>query len=68
MLEGISKLSSRLPEKCRLVFIRNKLLDQPLAQVAEELHISPKTAEAHLTKALKIIRGKLGETISCLLF
>ncbi|HEY8968573.1 MAG TPA: sigma-70 family RNA polymerase sigma factor [Puia sp.] len=68
MLEKISKLSSRLPEKCKLVFIRNKLLDQPLAQVAEELQISPKTAEAHLTKALKIIRGKLGETISCLLF
>lgn len=68
MLEKISKLSSRLPEKCRLVFIRNKLLDQPLAQVAEDLHISPKTAEAHLTKALKIIRGKLGEAITRLLF
>ena len=68
MLEKISKLSSRLPEKCRLVFIKNKLLDQPLAQVAEDLHISPKTAEAHLTKALKIIRGKLGESITCLLF
>lgn len=68
MLEKISKLSSRLPEKCRLVFIKNKLLDQPLSQVAEDLHISPKTAEAHLTKALKIIRGKLGEAISCLLF
>jgi RNA polymerase sigma-70 factor (ECF subfamily) len=68
LLEKISKLSSRLPEKCRLVFIKNKLLDQPLAQVAEDLHISPKTAEAHLTKALKIIRGKLGEAISCLLF
>ena len=68
MLEKISKLSSRLPEKCRLVFIRSKLLDQPLAQVAEDLHISPKTAEAHLTKALKIIRGNLGEALTCLLF
>jgi len=68
LLEKISQLSSRLPEKCRLVFIKNKLLDQPLAQVAEDLHISPKTAEAHLTKALKIIRGSIGEAFSCLLF
>ena len=67
LLETISQLSSRLPEKCRLVFIKNKLLDQPLSQVAADLQISPKTAEVHLTKALKIIRGKLGATASRLL-
>jgi RNA polymerase sigma factor (sigma-70 family) len=61
MLEKISALSAALPEKCRLVFIKNKLLDQPLSQVAADLDISPKTAESHLTKALKIIRDKLGD-------
>jgi RNA polymerase sigma factor (sigma-70 family) len=61
MLEKISALSSALPEKCRLVFIKNKLLDQSLTQVAADLNISPKTAEAHLSKALKIIRDKLGD-------
>ena len=61
MLEKISALSSILPEKCRLVFIKNKLLDQSLAQVAADLDISTKTAESHLTKALKIIRDKLGD-------
>jgi RNA polymerase sigma factor (sigma-70 family) len=61
MLEKITALSSALPEKCRLVFIKNKLLDQSLSQVAEDLDISQKTAEAHLTKALKIIRDKLGD-------
>ena len=61
MLEKITALSSALPEKCRLVFIKNKLLDQSLAQVAADLDISQKTAEAHLTKALKIIRDKLGD-------
>jgi RNA polymerase sigma factor (sigma-70 family) len=61
LLERISALSSVLPEKCRLVFIKNKLLDQSLAQVAADLHISPKTAEVHLTKALKIMRDKLGD-------
>jgi len=67
MLELISQLSSQLPEKCRLVFIKNKLLDQSLSQVAADLQISPKTAEIHLTKALKIIRGRLGASVSRLL-
>jgi RNA polymerase sigma factor (sigma-70 family) len=68
LLEIIEQLSSRLPEKCRLVFVYNKLLDQPLAQVAAELNISNKTAEAHLTKALKVIRGNLGDALNFLLF
>ncbi len=66
LLEIVGKLSNTLPEKCRLVFIYNKLLDQPLSKVAEQLNISQKTAEAHLTKALKAIRGGLGEALSIL--
>lgn len=57
MLEIITELSNKLPEKCRLVFQYNKLQDKSLAEVADILNISQKTAEAHLTKALKIIRG-----------
>lgn len=64
LLEIIEKLSSRLPEKCRLVFVHNKLLDKSLPQVARQLHISDKTAEAHLTKALKIIRGNFKKAFS----
>jgi RNA polymerase sigma factor (sigma-70 family) len=67
MLEKISRLSAELPEKCRLVFIKNKLLDQSLTQVAADLHISRKTAETHLAKALKIIRKQL-EGIASSLF
>ena len=55
-LGKILDLSNQLPEKCRLVFQYNKLDDQPLEAVARRLNISPMTAEAHLTKALKIIR------------
>lgn len=59
LLECIEKLANRLPEKCRLVFIYNKLLDLPLPEVATILNISPKTAETHLTKALKFMRKQL---------
>ncbi|MCG2613519.1 sigma-70 family RNA polymerase sigma factor [Terrimonas sp. NA20] len=62
LLEIVNRLANDLPEKCRLVFINNKLLDRPLPEVAEGLGISIKTAEAHLSKALKIIRTKMGDT------
>lgn len=68
LLDIVQKLSDRLPEKCRLVFTSNKLLDQPLEQVAQEMNISVKTAEAHLTKALKIIRGGLKDVSFLSLF
>lgn len=59
LLEIVKQQANELPEKCRLVFIYNKLEDQPLPEVAERLNISVKTAEAHLTKALRLIRSRL---------
>ena len=55
-LKKILELSNQLPLKCRLVFQRNKLQDASIQDVAKELNISIKTAEAHLSKALKFIR------------
>ena len=59
LLEIVKHEVNELPAKCRLVFIYNKLEDQTLPEVAERLNISVKTAEAHLTKALRLIRKKL---------
>jgi RNA polymerase sigma-19 factor, ECF subfamily len=56
IMEMVKKVSSKLPEKCRLVFVYNKIEDESLPDVARRLNISLKTAEAHLTKALRIIR------------
>ncbi|MCF0073569.1 RNA polymerase sigma-70 factor [Dyadobacter sp. CY261] len=67
LLEIITNLTNRLPEKCRLVFQYNKLQDRSLPDICEELNISPKTAEAHLTKALKIVRASLSNVVALLL-
>ncbi|MDJ1469911.1 sigma-70 family RNA polymerase sigma factor [Cytophagaceae bacterium YF14B1] len=67
LLEIITKLTNQLPEKCRLVFQYNKLQDKPLSDVCEEMKISQKTAEAHLTKALKVIRINLSNAMHMLL-
>jgi RNA polymerase sigma factor (sigma-70 family) len=55
-LEQVKKLSDQLPNQCRQVFVYNKINDQSLPEVARKMNISLKTAEAHLTKALRIIR------------
>ena len=56
LMDKILELSNRLPDRCRLVFQYNKLEDRSLQDVADLLGISKKTAESHLTKALKTIR------------
>ncbi|MNX50006.1 RNA polymerase sigma factor [compost metagenome] len=66
LLEIVESLSNQLPEKCRLVFQYVKLQDRALSDVAEELNISQKTAEAHLTKALKVIRNNVGNSMHLL--
>jgi RNA polymerase sigma-70 factor (family 1) len=67
LLEMVKELACKLPEKCKLVFIYNKIDDQSLAEVAQKLNVSIKTAEAHLTKALRTIRLNMGEQLCWLI-
>lgn len=53
-----------LPEKCRLVYRLSREQGLSLREIAEALQIAPKTAEAHLSKALRTLRGKLKQ-FSC---
>ena len=58
-MEAIYKAIDRLPEKCREVFILACLDEKKNTEIAEQLYISVRTVEAHLFKALKILRGVL---------
>jgi len=49
-----------LPEKCRLVFTLQQEKGYSQKQIADELDISEKTVEAHLSKARKTLRGHFG--------
>lgn len=51
---------SELPEKCQLVFRMSREDGLNDRQIAADLHVSQKTVEAHITKALKLLRVKLG--------
>ncbi|RPD42596.1 RNA polymerase sigma-70 factor [Chitinophaga barathri] len=45
-----------LPDKCRLVFRMSRESGFSEKQIAEKLSISPKTVQAHMTRALKLLR------------
>ncbi|SKA41185.1 RNA polymerase sigma-70 factor, ECF subfamily [Chitinophaga eiseniae] len=48
-----------LPEKCRLVFKLSREEGLTIPEVARSMGIAEKTAEAHLTKALKVLKLRL---------
>ncbi|PVD50674.1 RNA polymerase sigma-70 factor [Terrimonas sp.] len=56
-LESIVK---DLPEKCRLVYKLSREAGYTNNEIARVMHISEKTVEAHLSKALRRLRNSLG--------
>jgi RNA polymerase sigma-70 factor (ECF subfamily) len=60
LLQLVDIIAAELPEKSRQVFADNKLKDHSLSESAQSFNISVKTAEGHLTRALKTVRLKLG--------
>jgi RNA polymerase sigma-70 factor (family 1) len=60
--EQIDGIVSTLPDKCRLVFQYSREAGLKNKEIAKELNISEKTVEAHLSKALKVIKDKLPDS------
>lgn len=50
---------SKLPVRCKKVFLMSKRDGMSHAQIADELNISAKTVENQITKAFKILRDDL---------
>lgn len=60
-LTCLRKAILELPPKCQRVYLLKRMHDMSHAQVAEHCGISVKTVEKHLTKALVILRQKVGD-------
>ena len=45
-----------MPEKRRQVFIKKKIEGKSLKEIAEELSITSKTVEYHITEAMKFLK------------
>ena len=61
--EKIAEAMAQLPEKCRLVFEMSRYRSMKYRDIAEELDVSVKTVEAHMSKALKALRSNLEDYI-----
>ncbi|PXY42223.1 RNA polymerase sigma-70 factor [Flavobacterium cheongpyeongense] len=57
----INESINDLPPKTREVFIKKRFENKKNAEIAEEMQVSLKAVEAHMTKALKILRTKLSD-------
>ena len=56
-----------LPEHCRLVFEMSRFEQLKNREIAEKLGVTQKTVEAHLSRALKILRNDLKEYLPILI-
>jgi RNA polymerase sigma-70 factor (family 1) len=61
MQTAVEECISSLPEKCREVYRLSRVEELSNKKIAEKLHISPKTVENQITKALKQLRFSLNK-------
>lgn len=51
---------SELPEKCRIIYLMSRIDEMTYAEIAENLGVGVKAVEKQMSKALAILREKLG--------
>ena len=54
--QKLENVLEQLPPQCREVFVKSRAEQKKYTEIASELGIAVKTVEAHMSKALKIIR------------
>lgn len=65
--EKIQKALAALPEKSREVFVMSRIEQMKYREIAEKLGVTQKTVEAHMSRALKILREELSDYLFLLL-
>lgn len=59
-MENLKNCMDKLPVRCRKVFTANKITGKKYQQVANELNLSLKTVEGHITRAYKLLKECMG--------
>lgn len=54
----------KLPEQCRKIFKMNRFDGMSNSEIAEELGLSKRTVETQISKALKVLRGRLSRDLA----
>ena len=65
---GINEALSQLPDKCREVFVLSYVNGLKSKDIADAMGISVRTVEAHVYKALRLLRAQLKYLLTLALF
>lgn len=65
--ELITKSIEELPEKTKIIFLKKRFDNKKNKEIAEDLNISLKSVESHMTKALNSLKIKLSEYLPAIL-
>lgn len=65
--DEMEKKIEQLPGRCREVFILSRVEQLSHKEIGEQLGISPKTVENHITKALRILKPHLKKIVEVLI-
>jgi RNA polymerase sigma-70 factor (ECF subfamily) len=69
LLEKVEMLIEKLPPRQKEILLKRKKEGIPVKEIAQQLGISQKTVENHLTEAIKNLKNELGkEDVSVLFF
>lgn len=63
----VHKALEQMPEQSRKIFMLSRYQNLPNRQIAEQLNVSLKTVEAHITKTLRILRLELKDYLASIL-
>lgn len=66
--EQLQSAINKLPEKCRIVFLKSREEHKTNAEIAAELNVSEKTVEAHITRALHTLKNTLKISVPLILY
>lgn len=66
--EQLQAAINKLPEKCRIVFLKSREEHKTNAEIAAELNVSEKTVEAHITRALHTLKNTLKISVPLMMY
>jgi RNA polymerase sigma-70 factor (ECF subfamily) len=61
--EKVKNAIDLLPERCREIFIMSRIRGLKNEEIADDLHISKRTVETQISKALKVLRVELKDYV-----
>jgi len=66
--DHVNLIVESLPEKCKRVYVLSRNEQLSHKEIADQLGISVKTVENHITNALRVLRAALGQVLFLALF